>query len=134
MKYAHVFHDEETSEFKGTDVIEHEILVGDATPITRIPYPTPNALRGEMKAQIENMLQKGFIRESKSPWSAPAILVQKRSPDGKPKFRFCVDFRTLNSVTKYDSYPLPVLEETTCFLASNISRCSTATVDFGRSP
>jgi hypothetical protein len=53
------------------------------------------------------MLDKGVIRESKSPWSAPAILVKKKSPDGKPKFRFCVDFRALKSVTKVDTYPLP---------------------------
>jgi len=65
-----------------------------------------------MKSQIEKMLDKGVIRESNSPWSAPAILVPKQSPDGKPKFRFCVDFRALNSVTKFDTYPLPKFEET----------------------
>ena len=113
MKYAHVFHDENTNDFKGTDVIEHEIIVGYAKPIRRPPYHTPYALRRKMKAQIENMLQKGVIRESNSPCQAPAIFVPKRSPDGKPKFRFCVDFRALNSVTKFDSYPLPVLDETT---------------------
>ena len=102
----------ETNDFKGTDVIEHEILVGDAQPIRRRPYRTPYALRGEIKAQIEDMLRKGVIRESNSPWSAPAILVPKRSPDGNLKFRFCVDFRALNSVTKFDPYPLPVFEET----------------------
>ena len=69
-----------------------------------------------MKAQIEDMLRKGFFRESSSPWSAPAPLVPKRSPDGRPKFRFCVDFRALNSVTKFDPYPLPVFEETTSAL------------------
>jgi hypothetical protein len=65
-----------------------------------------------MKAQIDDMLRKGVIRESTSPWSAPAILVPKKSPDGKPKFRFCVDFRALNSVTKFDAYPLPAFEDT----------------------
>ena len=58
VKHAHVFHYEETNDFKGTDVIEHEILVGDERPIRRTPYRTPYALIGEMKAQIENMLQK----------------------------------------------------------------------------
>jgi len=116
MKYAHVFHDEETNDFKSTDIIESLILVGDARPIRRPQYRTPHALRDEMKAQLENMLRKDVIRHSTSPWSAPAILVPKRSPDGKPKFRFCVDFRALNSVTKFDSYPLPVFEETTAIL------------------
>ena len=72
-------------------------------------FPT---LREEMKTQVENMLQKGVIRECNSPWSAPALLVPKRSTDGKPKFRF-VDFRALNSVTKFDTYPLPVFDEAT---------------------
>jgi len=62
------------------------------------------------------MLDQGVIRESCSPWSAPAILVPKWSPDGKPRFRFCVDLRALISVTKFDSYPLPVFEETTSTL------------------
>ena len=66
-----------------------------------------------MKSQIEEMLDKGVIRESNSPLSAPAIAVPKKSPDGKPKFRFCVDFRPLNSVTTFDPYVLPKFEETT---------------------
>jgi hypothetical protein len=65
-----------------------------------------------MKRQVTEMLDKGVIRESSSPWSAPAILVAKTSPDAKPKFRFCVDFRALNSVTNIDTYPLPIMEET----------------------
>jgi hypothetical protein len=51
-KYAHIFHDEETNDFKGTSVIEHQIPVGDAQPIRRPPYSTPYALRGEMEQQI----------------------------------------------------------------------------------
>ena len=57
MKYAHVFHDEETNDFKGTNIIEHEILVGDARPIRRPQYRTPFALRDEMKAQVENVTE-----------------------------------------------------------------------------
>jgi len=116
FKYAHVFHDESTNDFKGTSIIEHEILVGDARPIRRPQYRTPYALREDMQAQVEKMLEKGVIRESSSPWSTSAILVPKKSVDGKPKYRFCVDFRALNSVTKFDSYPLPVFEETTSTL------------------
>ena len=116
LKYAHVFHDEESNDFKATDVVEHEINLNDPTPVRRPQYRTPFALRGEMKAQIGKMLEKGVIRESCSPWTSPAILVPKRSPDGKPKYRFCVDFRALNAVTKFDPYPLPVFEETTSTL------------------
>ena len=69
-----------------------------------------------MKTQVENMPAKAVIREFSSPWSAPAILVPKRSADGKPKYRFRVDFRALNTVTKFDPYPLPVFEESTSTL------------------
>jgi len=87
LKYAHVFHDEETNHFKGTNVIEHEIPIGDARPIRRPQYRTPYALREEMETQVENMLDNGVIRPSNSPWSAPAILVPKKSADGTPKYR-----------------------------------------------
>ena len=115
-KYAHVFHDEDTNDFKATHVTEHQIHVGDAKPIRKPPYRTPSALRQEMQDQIQKMLAKGVIRESNSPWAAPALLVPKRSLDGKPKFRFCVDFRGLNSVTKFDPYPLPNFTDATATL------------------
>ena len=100
QKYAHVFHDNETNDFKSTDVIQHQILLEDNKPIRRPQYQTPFALKDEMKAQLGNMLAKGVIRENSSPWSAPAILVPKKNSDGKPKFRICLDFRALNAVTK----------------------------------
>jgi hypothetical protein len=117
LRYVHLFHDEDSNDFKGTDVIEHRILTGDARPIKRPQYRVPYALRGEMKKQIDTMLKKGVIRESNSLWSAPAILVPKKSPDGLSQhWRFCVDFRSLNPVTEFDTYPLPVFEETTSTL------------------
>jgi len=99
MKYPHVFRDEESNDFKGTDVIGHQIVLEDTRPIRKPQYRVPYALRDEMKTQVIKMMDKGVIRENTSPWSAPAILFPKRSEDGKPKFRFCVDFRALNSVT-----------------------------------
>jgi hypothetical protein len=108
-KFAHIFHDEDTNDFTGNNVVEHQIGVGDALHIRRPQYRTPYALRGEMQAQVQNMLDKGIIRESSSPWSAAAIPVPKKSPDGKQNYGFCVDFRALNSVSKFDSYPMPVM-------------------------
>jgi len=111
VKYAHVFHDENNYDFKGIKFIEHQILVGDAKPIRKPPCRTPFALRQEMETQVQEMLKKGT-----SPWSAPSLLVPKKSSDGKPKHRFFVDFRALNSVTRFYPYPLPVMDETTSTL------------------
>ena len=58
MKYAHVFHEENTNYLKGTKVIEHQILVGDAKPIRKPPYRTPFALRQEMETQVQEMLRR----------------------------------------------------------------------------
>jgi transposase InsO family protein len=65
-----------------------------------------------MENQVQDMLNKAVIEPTSSAWSAPAILVPKKYQDGKPKYRFCVDFRALNAVTQFDTYPLPVFEET----------------------
>jgi hypothetical protein len=63
-----------------------------------------------MDKQVQDMLEKGVIEKS-SPWSAPAILVPKKYLDGRPKYRFCVDFRALNAVTEFDTYPLRLIEQ-----------------------
>jgi hypothetical protein len=112
VKYRHVFHREGSNEFRGTDLAEHKIITGNARPIRKSPYRVPFALRKEMDNQIKDMLNKGVVEESSSPWASPAILVPKRSPDGTPKYRFCVDFRAFYAVTQFDTYPLPLLEET----------------------
>ncbi len=65
------------------------------TPIKQHPRRIPYAHREESEHQINEMLDKGIIRESTSPWSSPIILVKKK--DGE--MRFCVDYRKLNSVT-----------------------------------
>ena len=116
LKYAHAFHDEDTNDFKCSDVMEHQIWAGDTPPIRRPQYRTPYALRHEIKVQVERMLEKGIIRESNSPWFAPAILGRKKTIDGKRKYRFCVDFRALKAVTKFDPHPLPVFEDSTSTL------------------
>ena len=53
------------------------------------------------------MLNKGVIRHSKSPWSSPILLKNKK--DGS--IRFCVDFRKVNKLTKRDVYPLPMIDD-----------------------
>lgn len=61
-----------------------------------------------MRALLSDMLQGDIITESTSPWAAPIVKVRKK--DGS--WRFCVDYRKLNSVTHKDAFPLPRIEET----------------------
>jgi hypothetical protein len=65
------------------------------------------ALREEMENQVKDMVDKGVIEPSSSNWAAPAILVPKKSPDCTPNYQFCVDFRALNAITQFDTYPYP---------------------------
>jgi hypothetical protein len=61
----------------------------------------------ELKKQIEELLAKGLIRPSSSPWGAPVIFVDKK--DGTR--RMCIDYRALNDVTIKNKYPLPRIED-----------------------
>jgi hypothetical protein len=67
----------------------------------------PFALREEIRRQLDDMLAKGVITPCASAWAMPVILVPKKSLDGAPKYRFCTDFRGLNSVTITPVYPIP---------------------------
>jgi hypothetical protein len=57
----------------------------------------------ELKTQLQDLLEKGFIRPSSSPWGCPAIFVKKKDQT----LRMCVDYRPLNEVTIKNKYPLP---------------------------
>jgi DNA replication protein DnaC len=61
----------------------------------------------ELKKQIKELLEKGFIRPSSSPWGAPVIFVKKK--DGTQ--RMCVDYRSLNDATIKNKYPLPRIDD-----------------------
>ena len=64
-------------------------------------------MTNEVERNIDDMLAKGVIQPSNSPWSSPIVLVKKK--DGT--HRFCVDYRRLNSCTLQDAYPLPRIDE-----------------------
>lgn len=75
-----------------TSTVKHKIPTGDANPIRERFRPLPPMMK-EVRALLSNMLEKGVVCESSSPWAAPIVLVRKK--DGS--WRFCVDYRKLNS-------------------------------------
>lgn len=96
-----------------TNLVEHKINTGNAPPIKQHPRRLPLAKMGEVEKEIEDMLDKGVIETSNSPWSSPIVLVKKK--DGS--IRFCIDYRKLNDVTIKDSYPIPRIDSTLDALA-----------------
>ncbi|XP_016206579.1 uncharacterized protein LOC107646951 [Arachis ipaensis] len=80
-------------------------LVPEAGPVTIAPYRMAPIELVELKTQLEELLNKRFIRPSVSPWVAPVLLVKKK--DGG--MRLCVDYRQLNKVTMKNKYSLPTL-------------------------
>jgi hypothetical protein len=76
------------------------------TPISQRPYRMAPKELAEMKKQLEELLNKGFIHPSSSPWGCPAIFVKKK--DGT--LHMCVDYRPLNAVTIKNKYPLPRID------------------------
>jgi hypothetical protein len=83
---------------------------GDAPPIHLPPFRTSVGDRKLMKEHLDDMIKKGIIRPSMSPYSSPAMLVRKAGTD---KGRFVIDYRRLNKITKNTTpaYPLPRIEE-----------------------
>ncbi|CAL9006658.1 unnamed protein product [Prunus brigantina] len=82
-------------------------LVPGTNPISQAPYRMAPAELRELKTQLQELVDKGFIRPSFSPWGAPVLFVKKK--DGT--MRLCIDYRQLNKVTVRNKYPLPRIDD-----------------------
>jgi hypothetical protein len=82
-------------------------LVPGTEPISMAPYRMALAELRELKEQLQDLLDKKFIRPSVSPWGAPVLFVKKK--DGS--MRLCIDYRQLNRVTVRNRYPLSRIDD-----------------------
>jgi hypothetical protein len=82
-----------------------DLLPGTA-PIAKRPYQMAPVEHEEVRKTVDELLAKGYIRRSFSPWAFSALLVEKK--DGAK--RMCVDYRDLNAVTIKNKHPLPHIE------------------------
>ena len=82
-------------------------VVPSATPTSITPYRMAPLELKELKMQLQELLEKGFIRPSVSPWGAPVLFVKKK--DGT--LRLCIDYRQQNKLTVKNKYPLPRIDD-----------------------
>ncbi|ROT61884.1 hypothetical protein C7M84_020298 [Penaeus vannamei] len=91
-----------------TNLVEHKIETGDSDRVYVPPRFIPYALRPAVEAEVQALKEQGHIRVSSSEWNAPIVLVKRKD---KSHPRLCVDYRALNSQTKLEFYPLPLIED-----------------------
>jgi hypothetical protein len=82
-------------------------LSPETVPIAKRPYRMAAIELAELKKQLSELEQKGYVRPSSSLWGAPVLFVKKK--DGS--MRLCVDYRALNEVTIKNKYPLPKIDD-----------------------
>ena len=86
----------------------HEIDTGDVRPlrqpVRRVPY---GEMRAAVEYEIDKLVSADIRRASTSPWASPVLMVRRK--DGG--WRMCVNYRRRNSMTKFDCFSLPCLDE-----------------------
>ncbi|XP_072182290.1 uncharacterized protein [Diadema setosum] len=104
-----------TSEFRETlssipgrtNILQHEVETTSERPVRQRAYRLPHSVKETVKRELDEMLKMGIIQESASPYASPIVLVTKKDQS----MRLCVDYRKLNEITVFDSYPIPNIEE-----------------------
>ncbi|MCO5547351.1 hypothetical protein L7F22_000800 [Adiantum nelumboides] len=91
---------------RGEDDHKIELIPGSSLP-NRPPYRVSYAQQEEILTQVNELLEKGLVRPSSSPFCSPVLLVQKK--DGS--YRMCIDYRALNKQTIKNRFPVPRIED-----------------------
>ena len=105
--YSDVFVTDPHDSLGRTTEAEHCVDTGDSRRVKQRPYRIPVHLKGVVEKKISDMLDRGIIQPSDSPWSSHIVLAPQKDGD----YRFCVDFRRVNSVTKKDAHPIPRIDD-----------------------
>jgi hypothetical protein len=97
--------------------MEYEIELVDSQPVRSAPYPWNPPKAKLLKEFVDDLVRKGVVRPSKSPFASPAFLMEK--PEGG--HRMVVDYRKVNKKICFDAYPLPTLDQAfQCFAGAKI--------------
>jgi len=87
--------------------VSHAIHLTDTAPVKTPPYKQSPAKNEYIRKNVELLLKNKLIVPSNSPWSSAVVIVPKA--DGS--LRMCIDYRKVNSKTKKDAYPMPLIED-----------------------
>ena len=90
-----------------TDLVKHRIVLTDDRPIAQAYRPIPRSALSEVRQHLDDLLKRGIIQPSSSPYAAPVVLVRKKSGE----LRLCCDYRKINAITRRDAFPIPRIEE-----------------------
>jgi len=88
-------------------ILKHDIDSGQSPPIKQSPRRPPLSAGDAENDIINEMLEAGVIETSHSEWASPICLVKK--PDGT--YRFCIDYRRVNAVSRRDAFPVPDIHD-----------------------
>lgn len=108
--YSDVFHIE-GDKFTTNNFYTQKINMSDNSPVFSRNYRQPYVHKEEINKQVKILLENDLIELSTSSFNSPIIIVPKKSSDGKPKYRMCIDYRKLNKQIVPDKFPLPRIEE-----------------------
>ena len=106
-EYEDVFPDELPGLPPHRDIDFYIELHPDTSPISMTPHRMAPVELQELKVQIQELLDKGFIRPTTSPWGAPVLFAKKKDKT----LRLCIDYRHLNKVMIKNRYPLPRIDD-----------------------
>lgn len=90
---------------------QQKLRISDTNPIYIKNYRTPHSQKSEIKSQVDRLIKNDLIEPSVSNFNSPIILVPKKSTNGTPKWRMCIDYRGVNRKLIADKFPLPRIDE-----------------------
>src|SRR6266511_1556984 len=94
---------ENMKELDQTNIIQHTIKLLDERPVSKGNHPLDQKDWIWIKQKLKDLLKRGIIRESTSPYLAPIVVIDKKTGDRW----MCIDYKDLNAKTKKNSYPIP---------------------------
>ena len=110
--------------------VQHKITTESSCPSHSLLMRSNKASKMVVNEEVNKLLEKALLIQSKSPWAAPLLVVKKKDRSN----RVVIDYRKLNNITKKDAYPLPQIDDALDRLGSaqNFSQQQILFLDTGR--